>query len=142
MVFSEMLTEEEQQEVAKEAQKRKLTSRPIRSQKTIGEVLKSKKKYEKGSMQYQLITRKLAIFIASSNAPNSLVENEEFRSLIQTLDYRYDVPPRAQIGHEIDQILLELKGNFQSYLVKAQKVNICADVWTKKGMTSDPHICG
>lgn len=34
MVFSEMLTDEEQQKVAKEAQKRKLTSRPIRSQKT------------------------------------------------------------------------------------------------------------
>ena len=102
----------------------------------LGEVLKNIKKYEKGSMQYQLITRKLAIFIASSNAPNSLVENEEFRSLIQTLYYRYDVPPRAQIGQEIDQILLELKGNIQSYLVKAQKVNICANVWTKKGMTS------
>lgn len=60
--------------------KREDTSRPIQSQKTIGEVLKS---------QYQLITRKLAIFIASSNVLNSLVENKEFQSLIQTLDYIY-----------------------------------------------------
>lgn len=67
---------------------------------------------------------------------NSIVENEEFRSLLLTLDPRYQVPSRALISVEIDGVLLDLKGKIQSYLMDAQKVSICADVWTKKGMTT------
>ena len=37
---------------------------------------------------------------------------------------------------EIDRVLLDLKGKIQSYLMDAQKISICADVWTKKGITT------
>ena len=96
-------------------------------------MLKSKKKYAKERVQYQMIMQKLAILITGSNVP---VENEEFQSLIQTPDCRYDVPPRAQIGREIDQIFVGGESNIQMYLLKVHMVNICADLWMKKGMSS------
>lgn len=98
--------------------------------------MKSKRKYEKESWQYQTITWRLAVFIASSSVPNSIVENKEFRSLIQMLDLQYQVPSRTLIGVEIEHVLLDLKGKIQSYLVDARKVTIYADVWTKKGMST------
>ena len=133
-VFQEMIKREDKQKEAREAQKRKTTHGP--TQRTLGEIVKSHRKYEKESWQYQTITRKLAVFIASSSVLNSIVETEEFRSLIQTLNSRYQVPSRTLIGAEIDHVLLDLKGKIQSYLVNARKITICADVWTKKGMST------
>ena len=74
-----------------------------------------------------MITQKLAIFIASSSVPNSIVENEEFRSLILTLDPQYQVPSRTLISVEIDRVLLDLKEKIQLYLMDAQKVSRCVD---------------
>ena len=42
--------------------------------------------YTKDSEQYRAITRKLAIFVGSSNVANRLVDNLEFKDLVQTLD--------------------------------------------------------
>ena len=137
-VYQKLLQSEEKQKEEREALKHKSTHgpTPIRTQRTLGEIVKSQRKYEKESLKYQTITQKLAIFIASSSVPNSIVENEEFRSLILTLDPRYQVPSRSLISVEIDRVLLDLKEKIQSYLMDAQKVSICADVWTKKGMTT------
>ena len=78
----------------------------------------------------------MAIFVGSCNVPNSLVENEEFRSFVETLDPRYQVPSRVQIGKEIDRVLFDLRGKIQEFLLYAQKISVCTDIWTKKGMTS------
>ena len=40
------------------------------------------------------------------------------------------------MSREIDIVLIELKANIGSYIAQAQKLSICADIWTKKGMTA------
>ena len=82
------------------------------------EVNRSRKKREKhlGAKlpMDQTITEKLVIFVASSSVPNSIVENDEFRSLLLTLDTRYQVPSRTLNIVEIDRLPLALKGKIQS----------------------------
>jgi len=35
-----------------------------------------------------------------------------------------------------DVLMAELKGNIQQHLLAAQQISLCADVWSKKGLTS------
>ena len=49
----------------------------------------------------------MAVFIGSCNVPNSIVENAEFKSLIQVLDSRYPLPGRRLIGKELDSLIHE-----------------------------------
>ena len=121
--------------IAKERMKKpKKITGSSRSQLTIGEAFQ--RKYNVTSYRCQLLTRKLAVFIGSTCVPNSLVESSEFRSLLEALDPRYPVPGRTHIGKEIDKVLVDMRSKIQEYLSKAQKVSLCADVWTKKGMSS------
>lgn len=55
---------------------------------------------------------------------------------MQVLDPHYHVLGRARICKEIDQVLLGLKAKIQEFVADAQKITLCADIWTKKGMTS------
>ena len=57
-------------------------------------------KFDTKSARCQQITRKLAIFVGSTNVPNSLVENTEFKSLMETLEPQYPMPSRTLIGKE------------------------------------------
>ena len=79
--------------------------------------------------------RKLAIFIGTSNVPNSLVENLEFCDL-NTADPRYTPPSRTVISKEVEKILIELKAKIGCYLRHVKKVSLAADVWSKKGLSS------
>lgn len=56
--------------------------------------------------------------------------------LLKTCDACYPVPGRTLISKEIDTILTDLKAQVQQYHSSASKVNLCADIWTKRGMTS------
>ena len=124
----------------KEEQKKKQTSSKLvkmpSKQLTVAESLKGKSMYDKTSDRYLMITKQLTIFIGSSNVPNSIVENEEFKSFIKTLDSRYPVPGRALISKELDKVLVTLKQNVQALISQARKVSLCADIWSKKGLTS------
>ena len=82
------------------------------------------------------MTKKLAVFIGATNVPLNLVEKAEFRNLLTELDCRYPVPGRAKISKEIDKIVTDLKGKIVSFLQSSRRVNICADIWSKKGMTA------
>lgn len=92
--------------------------------------------YTKDSQQYKAITRKLAIFIGSSNVANRIVENLEFVDLLKTMDPRYLVPKRTALNRELNCVLIELKAKIMAFLEGANKISICCDVWTKKGLTS------
>ena len=122
--------------MAKEKASKKSKTMPKRhdSQMTLGEAFQ--RKYDPKSQQCQRITRRLAIFVGSSNVPNSLVENREFQSLLEALDPRYPIPGRTLLGREIEKVLFDMKANIRRVLSAAQKVSLCADIWTKKGMTS------
>ena len=61
-------------------------------QLTLEQTLRQKKRYATGSPRYLEITRKLAIFVGSTNVPNSIVRSPEFCDLLTTADPCYSVP--------------------------------------------------
>ena len=82
-------------------------------QLSVVESFKGRSKYDKSSPRYLQITKALAIFIGSTNVANSIIENDEFRSLVKVLDSRYPMPGRTLIGKELDKVLATLKQNVE-----------------------------
>ena len=62
-----------------------------------------------------------------------LLDNVEFCDFLTTLDSCYTVPGKTLIAKEVQKFLIELKAKIGSFLAEANKVSICADVWSKKG---------
>ena len=91
-------------------------------------------KYSLDSERYKSITKELAVFLGSTNVPISLVDNESFKKLIGILDSRYEIPDHTEIEKEITVAITKLKEVMASYLQGAKFLNICADIWTKRGM--------
>ena len=107
---------------------------PKVKQATLHQVLKQR--YISDSQNYKIITRKLAIFLGSSNVANSLVVSPEFQSLLNSLNLRYQVPGRSVIDKEINMVFMELKAILEVLLQQSSKISLCADIWTKKGFSS------
>jgi len=64
------------------------------------------------------------------------VDNLKFKDFLHTMDSGYTVPGRGAIGKEIDKVVIELKAKIGSFLLKANKISMCADIWSKRGITS------
>ena len=126
------ILEEKDKEKAKNVRKKTDT----KTQLTLSACTGSLKRYEKQDVRYKKITRKLAVFAASSSVPNSIVESSEFRSLMEELEPRYPVPCRSALGKEIDKIVMDIKLNIISKFEKARKIHLCVDIWSKKGLTA------
>lgn len=90
------------------------------------------KKYERGSEHYQKIARKLAMYVASNNVAISVVENEDFISLIGALDSRYSLPVRTVLNKEIEKPVLVIIEKVSKCIGEARTVHLCVDIWTKK----------
>jgi len=69
-----------------------------------------------------VITRKLAIFVGSSNVANRMADCVEFRELLATLDPRCPVPARTAIGKELSRVFKELKAKIAAHPESANKV--------------------
>ena len=82
-----------------------------KKQLTLSACTGNLRKYEKQDVRYRKITRKLAVFAASSSVPNSIVESSEFRSLLEELDPRYPTPCRSALGKEINKVVMNIKLN-------------------------------
>ena len=95
-----------------------------------------KMKYAMDSEKQKVRNRELAICVGATSMPNSIVTNQHFRSLVQTLDPQYNMPSRTRLGVLIDKTVVHMKTNIQAVLQGARKINFCADIWTKKGFTS------
>ena len=87
--------------------------------------------YDKGTVQYQNISRKLAIFIGTSNVPNSLVSNTEFRDFVEELNPKYDIPGRAAMSKALDLLLMGMKGKISAGLKDYGKIALTIDLWSK-----------
>ncbi len=73
-VYLELLKKEELKvKKEKKAEALKRSSLKVSQQMTLVQSLKSKSVYSKDNPQFKLITRKLAIFIGTSNVANSIV---------------------------------------------------------------------
>jgi len=74
--YQQVLRKEETMAQEKVSKKSKTLPRSQESQVTLGEAFQ--RKYDTKSQRCQLITRRLAVFVGSTNIPNCLVENREF----------------------------------------------------------------
>ena len=110
--------------------------KPKPGQMTLQTSNTRKQPYNKGSDRYNFITRKLAIFVGCTNVPNRIVKSSKFRDLLTTLDKRYVLPGRASISKELDKVMVDIKAKIVNALKDSQRVSICANIWTKKGMSS------
>ena len=127
----------EKLEAAKESAKLKMTnSSRKQGQLTLEAALSQSNPYSVDSNKYKMITRKVAIFVASANVPNRLVEDPQFKQLLMELDPRYVVPSRTVIMKEIAKVKTAMKEAISKYIRSARKIHITGDIWTKRGMTS------
>ena len=93
-------------------------------------------KYPKDDPRQKLLDNMVAIYVGATNAPYSVVKNEHFKAMLQAFDPRYRVPGSTHLLHVIDGVILEMKRGIQSALSNARKINFCADIWSKRGLTS------
>ena len=93
-------------------------------------------KYGREDSRTKVITKKLAMYIGCTNTPNSIVENTHFKNLLEALDPAYPIPGRGGVATELNHLLTEMKAKIQLYLSFAKKVTLCADIWTKRGLSS------
>ena len=98
--YEEVQEKEKVKENEKEKTKKKLQttagagpSTQYGIQPTLVATLQMKKKYSKESENYRKITRKLAVFIGTSNVANSIVESPEFHEFVSELDQQYPACP-------------------------------------------------
>ena len=121
--YSEVLKKEDEKE------KKKLSQSQIPNipgsfkkkaggQLTLEQTLRQKKQYSKESPRYMEI-KKLAVFVGSTNVPNSIVTSPEFCDLLTTADPCYSVPGRTAISKEIDKILIDMKAKIGTQLHEA-----------------------
>lgn len=137
-VMQEVLKREEQEKKKKleRESKKRAASLKYYQQSTLKESFSSQTVYSKESDKYKAITRKLAIFVGSSNVANSITENLEFKDLLHTMDPRYPVPGRSSIHKELDKVMIELKARISAHVQSANMIGICCDIWSKKGLSS------
>ena len=108
----------------------------VKGQATLQQAFAGQSAYGKNSDRYHFLYKKLALFIGCTNLPIRLVENDKLRGLIAVLDPRYEVPSRTLANKHLDALMEELKGSIQQHLLAAQRISLCADIWSKKGLTS------
>ena len=139
-VYEDVLRNEEEAKKAAKAKAEASAAKALGPQKqlTVSEAFAGKHRqvYDRSSDRYKCITKRLAVFVGSSNTPNSVVENVDFQQFVKSLDSRYPIPGRTLLGKELDKVLVDLKASIQTYLCAARKVSLCADIWSKKGLTS------
>ena len=128
---------EEAEKVSKKNRKDTSSGKQSKAQLTLETSLEHHNRYTESSIQYKAITKNWPfLYVGSTNVALSLVENQEFRDLLLTLDKRYQVPSRKKISKEIDAVCVRMKTNIQSLPDKARKISLCVDIWSKPGMTA------
>ena len=94
------------------------------------------KKYDPESRKHVALTRRLALFVGATNVPLRLVDNEEFRELLTEFDPRYQIPHRQKLSKEIENLFHKLRNKLSISMQAARKLSLCADIWSKQGMTA------
>ena len=101
--------------------KKKDTTLVSQSQMSIKQALKSNF-YPKDSKKQLAITRKLAVFVGTTNAPISVVDGPEFRDLLTETNGQYEIPGRKKVAKEIENVYTELKHTISLVLQNAKRI--------------------
>ena len=105
------------------------------SQPTINTAFKAK--LPSGSPRAASITKSIACFICKDLRPYSVVENEGFRRMLNTLEPRYDIPCRKYFTEKaIPALYTETKAHVENALQSAERVALTCDAWTSRATES------
>lgn len=90
-----------------------------------------------GSERAKKITNAVVYFICKDIRPYSIVENEGFRYMLNTLEPRYVIPTRRYITDTaVPKLYEEVKQEVVESLSKAERVALTCDVWTSRATES------
>ena len=106
------------------------------TQTLIPASLQSASKYKKDSKEQQTKEEAIAQWIGRTGLPVRTIEDEDFVSMIDTLDKRLAVPKKTKISNLIDKQYDNQRQNLKRQLDGARRVSIGLDMWTKKGLTA------
>jgi hypothetical protein len=93
-------------------------------------------KYSKEDARQKILDETVAIFIGGTNTPFSIVDNDLFRIMMGTFDPRYRIPGHDHLSSVINNVITKMKSKIQQAMASARKIHFCADIWSKKGLTS------
>ncbi|XP_067679694.1 zinc finger BED domain-containing protein 4-like [Haliotis asinina] len=109
-------------------------SKPV-GQLSIPEAFMSK--LAPGSARAKLITRNLALYIATDLRPYSIVENSAFKNFVHCLEPKYSVPSRPTLSEKVmPNLYEEVRQSVQSQLHEAQTIAMTSDGWTSRATES------
>ncbi|XP_078242960.1 uncharacterized protein LOC110070422 [Pogona vitticeps] len=104
-------------------------------QMTIPETWTFKEKHARDSVKSTKLNRALAMFVACSMLPLSVVEDEAFLEFMEELDSRWDVPSRLHLCNNLFPALeKDIKGELLKDLSNAGAgaVHLAGAIWTSK----------
>ena len=93
-------------------------------------------KYNVDNSHQIVLDKTVAVFIAASNCPYSIIRNEDFRTMLLTFDPHYRFPGRSRLMSFVNDAIAVMKVGIQQDMASARKINFCADIWSKKGLSS------
>lgn len=110
------------------------------SQQRITDVFEKLVPYAENSPTHKKLTDAVSRFICESMSPISVVEMPSFRSMIHSLDARYDLPKRKYFSKKaIPRLFTNSQEEVRSELDKARIFSITADGWTSS-VNLNPYI--
>nr|XP_055035499.1 E3 SUMO-protein ligase ZBED1-like [Misgurnus anguillicaudatus] len=104
-------------------------------QKTIKEAFTASLSHN--STRAQDITRRIGEFIAKDLQPFSVVDNEGFRRLVNTLEPKYKIPSRPYFSQTcLPAIYKETMAKVAQSLKQAESISLTTDGWTSRATQS------
>ena len=89
-------------------------------------------KYNVDNPHQIVLDNTIAVFIAASNCPYSIIRNEDFKTML-TFDPHYRFPGCSRLMSFVNDAIAVMKLGIQQDMASARKINFC---WSKKGLSS------
>jgi hypothetical protein len=93
-------------------------------------------KYHPDHHRQKLLDKNVAAYVGATNVPFSVVENEHFCVMLSNFEPHYRMPSRTRLMSTIDEIIQSMKYSVKCSMAVSRKIHFCADIWSKKGLTS------
>ena len=110
------------------------------NQLSLKQIIERKQKYPKSSPKHKALTRLVTRFVCSAMLPIHIVDNKDFRQLIENLDCKYDMPGRNHFRYDaIPALYNEVRSEIEKELSEASSFSLTMDAWS--AITTDPFLC-
>lgn len=129
-----------------ESNRRRAEEKVVKALKASGKRSKLKKgvltsvpdaaKYNIDDPRQKLLDKTVAVYVGATNAPYAVVGNEHFQLMLQSFEPCYRIPGRFRLLSLISDVVAVMKRSIQSAMTNARQINFCADIWSKRGLTS------